>query len=520
MAARVERWTGRRAWWPLAWVIVCGSLVALRLYRLDGVPADIYGDIADIFDYLNQIFGLRWPVRFNYSAGPLYHYLIVPIYVLFGRSYLAIKIASVLVSLLVLASIWLLAREVSTNRWVGLLAVWIGGVSSWLLIFSRLGNSQILTPLLAGMEFVFLARYGKQGRVHNLLLATVFAGLGLYSYPQTFFLLPALAVSLLWWFLRKRVPPRHLLCAGVLALVIAVPFLLMLLHPGEVDEKYIGTKLEGLHWQAAVTTLARNTAASLLSLHVRGDRVFRSNPHRLPHLDPVTGVLLLVGIFVLVRNRSRDALWCTLWPLLFLQFPNILVLTRPLEVPSASRTLLIVPFAAVLAGLGLGWLASHIRRPMMGAAAVILVCVLIGWLNYHRYFNDYLHGLPNQNYSFARAIGEKIDAAPQDASVWIFGAYWGDKRTPERRAILYALAEPRALTFRDATGFDCTEVQSRGGPRLLILDPYNAALERAARECFPDAQFARLSAPSGKPVYAALWDYGAEPSRINESDSK
>src|SRR5262249_16407667 len=127
-----------------------------------------------------------WPTHFTLSSGPLYHYLIMPVIALTGPTYFGIKLASVLVSLGVLVATYALARRLIDERF-GLLATLIAGVSSWLLLFSRLGNSQILVPLLATCALWLVLRIVEGGRADVVACAMVSA-LGLYIYPQSFIL--------------------------------------------------------------------------------------------------------------------------------------------------------------------------------------------------------------------------------------------------------------------------------------------------------------------------------------------
>ena len=127
----------------------------------------------------------RWPVRFDLSAGPLYHYLIAPIIAVVGLDYAGLKLASVLVSLGVLAATYAFSRRL-VNDYFALLTTFIAGVSSWLLIFSRLGNSQILLPLLTAAALWLVIRVVQFNRQSDLVACAIVSALGLYVYPQSF----------------------------------------------------------------------------------------------------------------------------------------------------------------------------------------------------------------------------------------------------------------------------------------------------------------------------------------------
>ena len=128
-------------------LITSALLLFVRLFELDTLQSEVYGDIQIVHQYVKSIFIGDWPIRFTLSAGPLYHYLIAPIVAVAGLNYFGLKLASVAVSCGVLLATYGLSSNL-IDDYFALLAVAVAGVSSWLLIFSRLGDVEILVPLL------------------------------------------------------------------------------------------------------------------------------------------------------------------------------------------------------------------------------------------------------------------------------------------------------------------------------------------------------------------------------------
>ncbi|MGC8782298.1 MAG: ArnT family glycosyltransferase, partial [Anaerolineae bacterium] len=333
----------------LLFVATIGIILFLRLFRLDSLQREIYGDIMIVRNYVTNVLAGHWPTRFDLSAGPLYHYLIAPIVILVGRDYIGLKIASVIVSLGGLAATYALCREL-VDDYFALLTTFIAGVSSWLLVFSRLGNSQILSPLLTASALWLAVRFVKFNRQQDLIACAAVSALGLYVYPQLFVLPGVAFVTLL--LLRQTgfsVPVRALGLFVIVALICAIPFAFIVrADPANFTVGYVGSKIrpEG---GDLLSLVGHNTVKALLALHVRGDEIFRSNPPGLPHLDPLSGVLFLAGALYWLTDRERRR-WTPLWlaPFLLLQVPSILAVNQPREVPSASRTLGITPIAYML----------------------------------------------------------------------------------------------------------------------------------------------------------------------------
>src|SRR5262249_33814892 len=147
-------------------------VVFLRLFLLDSLQNDLYGDIEIVHRYVQNIRDGHWPFEFVLSAGPLYHYLITPIVAVAGMSYFGLKLASVIVSFGVLMATYALCRNL-IDDYFALLALAISGVSSWLLIWSRLGNSQILVALLTTSALWLMVRMVQQSRPADTIACAV-----------------------------------------------------------------------------------------------------------------------------------------------------------------------------------------------------------------------------------------------------------------------------------------------------------------------------------------------------------
>ena len=345
---RVSLWSlpARQAWFFVS--LLCTTAVALgvRLVNLDGLQNEVYGDIAIIYDYVRDILTGHWPTYVTVSAGPLYHYLITPLILLTGPTYHGLKLASVIVSLGVLAGTYALSRRL-LGDWFAVLATAIAGVSSWLLIFSRLGNSQILVPLLAVVPVWLVVRYMQGGRRGDLVASAVVSALGFYVYPQSV-ILPGVTFVVVVSLLLTRPtvagqPARSFRAAlpdlglfVIVTLVCALPFVgIVMKNLQGFLTGYIGSKMQVT--QSVWSVLALNVRHAALAFFTQGDIGFRSNPRGLPHIDRISSLLLLGGIvFWLLPGRIR---WSPVLflPLVLLQAPSILVLARPEEVPSASR---------------------------------------------------------------------------------------------------------------------------------------------------------------------------------------
>lgn len=454
----------------LFFAVTVSVILFLRLYQLDSLQREIYGDIMIVRNYVTNVLGGRWPIRFDLSAGPLYHYLIAPIVVVVGTEYLGIKVASVVVSLLALSATYLFSREL-VNDFFALLTMYIAGVSSWLLIFSRLGNSQILLPVLTATSLWLVIRVLKYGRRVDLVAAAVVSTLGLYVYPQSFILPGVIFLTLLLMrWAGFSLKAREMGLFILIVLLCAMPFLLIVrADPANFTAGYIGSKIkaEGSFW----ALLGNNIVKALMAFHARGDEGFRSNPVGLPHLDWISGVLFLVGIVYWLVSRDRRR-WLILLvvPFLLLQVPSVMALNQPREVPSASRTLGIVPIVYLLVATGVWWLIQELRRRFQGVIVPALAAVLllggILLLNVDRYFKRYINGLPYQDTPIGRLIADYANALPQDTHVYMVGCCWVYS-IPDR-FVDKEVARPRNFHYVEPNQLSCVQLQHMELPAVLI----------------------------------------------------
>ena len=469
----------------LLFALMVGIVLFLRLYKLDTLGSEIYGDIIIARNYMQGVLAGRWPVRFDLSAGPLYHYLIAPVIALVGLDYARLKLASVLVSLGVLAATYAFSRRL-VNDHFALLTTFIAGLSSWLLIFSRLGNSQILLPLLTAAALWLVIRVVQLNRQSDLIACAIVSALGLYVYPQSFVLPGAIFMTLL--FLRWTgfpVTGKRLGLFALIVLVCAIPFVFIVgTDPANFSEGYIGSKMKTDG--DFLTLLGQSVVRALLAFNVRGDESFRSNPSGLAQLDRISGILFLVGIVFWLTTRKRRR-WVPIWlvPLLVLQVPSILALNQPREVPSASRTLGVAPIVYMLVASGLWWLILVMRRRgwrwsyVSIVTAVVLGCML--FLNVQRYFKFYIGGLPYQDTPIGRLIADYADSLPPDTQVYMVGCCW-EHSIPDR-FVDKEVVRPQNWHYVDARDLSCLQLQFLQPPAVLIWSFYDALPAPQLQEC-------------------------------------
>jgi hypothetical protein len=492
----------------VAALVAFGAPLALRLFRLADFQAEPYGDINIVFESVQEVLRGDWPFRFTLSSGPLYHYLIAPLVTLFGFDYLGIKLASVVVSLPVLWFVYAFGRS-AVGHAFGLLGVFIAGVSSWLLIFSRLGNSQIVVPLLVMAALWAAVQFLRTGRTAYVVACAAVSALGLYGYPQSFVIAPTMLATLLVLKVCGHVVSwRALGQFGLTFALLALPFVLLLAEDaGNITGPYIFSKIEGV--ENPLASLATNFVSSMAAFHVKGDSVFRSNPVDQPHLDVWSGLFMLAGIVFWLRRDLRRWFPLLFVPFLLLQSASMLVVNFQAEVPSASRTLGVAPIAYLWAASGVWWMAVELRRrlPRAGtfaASAVVGVAlVLITQANVQRYFVDYGDGLPYGNTPIARTAVNYLDTLPAETNVYLFHCCW-EGSMPEPLSIQFDMRTPRRLVEITERTLTCDMLDAQiTRPAVLLWDFHYPLPDPNLQACAQRLPAQLHVAPNGKPAFYA-----------------
>lgn len=492
----------RSGLYRLALLLTVAISVLLRLLSLHSLQAEIYGDIATVREYIDLIRHGRWPIHFSLSAGPLYHYLVMPVIALAGPGYFGLKIASVVVSLGVLAATFAVGRRLDGDV-LALVSLFVAGVSSWLLIFSRLGNFLIVVPLLGTISLWLLIRFVQVQRRMDLVLSAAVAGLGLYAYPASFILAPTMAVTLVGLrFTGLRVRWKDIGTFGSTSLLVALPFLWVIRKdPGNFSTGYIGGKIRPAG--SALGLLLENLEKAALALHVQGDAVFRSNPAGRPHLDAVSGVLFFLGIvFWLLPERRR---WS---PVIFIPFllqhvPSVLVLSASTEVPSAGRSLGAAPETYLLVASGL-MLLMRLAAPLRGAPtalAVVLLAAILG-INIHRYFFEYIPELPYENTPIGALVSRYVNDLPAETEVYLVDCCWKDGM-PEPKGIIYGLDRPDHFHQLERGKVSCDTLERLREPAVLIWDFAAPLPDPALAPCAGWLSVQYYQSPQGRPVFNA-----------------
>ena len=385
--------------WLAAALAVLLLAAAFRLVALADVPPGLAQDEILDADIALFIRGGEHALFFRHGYGhePLYHYLAAPFAPLLGDNWLAIRLPSVILGLLLVAL---------TLRWArrdfGATAALVTGlglaVSWWPVVFSRIGIRPVLEPVLL-VAAVLCWPLGRaavtRGGLLRAGLAGLLLGLAMYSYTAARVspLIPALAAAVMavaYLLTRRRgetaagaARAQVVYAIAVLAVcgLVYLPLGLTLRAHPELQQRL--EQLEGplVALRAGdAGPVARAARATLGVFSVSGDpRWTYSLPGR-PLFDPLTALLFYGGL-LLAAWRWRRAVYA-----LVLAWLAVALLPSALspDAPSTVRLIGALPVVYLLPGLAVdriavwaaaarGWRGGRIIAPALAAVAVALL---------------------------------------------------------------------------------------------------------------------------------------------------
>ncbi len=498
-----QYWKSDRLFFILVLLVAVLGLI-FRLKDLAGVPPEMISAQVETYYSVSEIRqGGNYTLFSRNSVPEPLNYYWANLINLFSGQVLkmeTIRLANALAGLIGIGFIFGLGKQIA-NRWVGLVAAGLAGVSFWLILQERavIGGGLVF-PLMAGALLGLVKGLDEQdGRF--FLLSAVAVGLGLMS-NKIFLIFPlvVLVVILSW---RKGNSFKvsqllGLLGVGLLISVItALPLLRAIsLEPmsyfapilariGEYEVSYSGSPVLiffGNFVKAIGIANWTNQGSWVDSIANRGA------------VDGMTAVFFLVGIVILVKRYHKIRNWkllifLLLYPILLL--PSVLALAFPSENPSLTRSLGAAIPVLLLAAYGIVEVLKVITTALRqkSLAAVVIASVLIfgpvvvsnNNLVFQQFPAQYKTSAWNAS-EMAEVITRFYASGREGLSYLISYPYWVDSR-----AVAISMGRPEQNLSLPATEIANTLNVSLS--KLFILNPMDKNSIAELQAAYPEGVF-------------------------------
>lgn len=515
---RGDRGAVRSGWVGMAAILAVAA--GLRLVDLAGLPQAHYRDVAATANDALRAAAGHPRLHYVYDEG-LFANLMGAGFYAFGASDLMVRLPGAIAGILTCLGVARLGSALGWPR-AGLLGAFILAVTPWHVVLSRSGFRAVLLPLVLAYAFAFLVEARRHPGLWRFIAGGALFGLAAHVYPAARFaplilpiyLLAALGGSRERW---RRAVPGIAAFVGAAFLVTAPLLRDYLKHPEHVvyPHRVVSIWSPRLEPGTAVALFRESLAATLGMFHLRGDANARHNLPGAPMLDPLSGLLLLVGVVVAARGLSRSTAaregpgasagegagaLVLAWFVVML-LPTLFSVEG---VPHGLRSAGVIPPLVLLAGLGAetAGRALSVRVGRRAAAALGLVAaVAMTGATAYRYFVVWGRdpAIVAAHDGAFRAAARALLAAPPGVDRFLVAngtGYPHHGHPAEAEVYLFEMrsAPPILLGARDAA-----RLQLEGRPALVALIRRDDQVLEVIRSLNPGAPVVAIAAPGLSP---------------------
>lgn len=401
-----------KAWWPLFIIIIIA--IFFRFYNLAATPPGLYPDEAmDGTNAQEAIATGNYKIFYPENNGR--EGLFMNIQSVFLRVFNAnepwvLRSVSAIFGTLTVLGIYLLVLEIlkgnAQSKLIAFASSLFVALSFWHINFSRISFRAIMAPAFMVWGLYFLVktlnklRDNSQGKLLYWTLTIIGGlvyGLGMHSYIA-YRATPLLVILayLIYWLIYKIKFKKVFLNFVVFVVFALIAFAPLGIYFAKNPADFMGrtSQLSVTASSQPLKDLAINTIKTLGMFNVAGDYNWRHNYSGSPELYWPVGILFIVGIILgiaqLFRKNSLKEIRFLSWiSLLWMAIAALPVVISNEGLPHALRSILMIPPAYILAGIGLyfvyQFLENKINKKILTAFGILIVLGLIAQ-SYISYF--------------------------------------------------------------------------------------------------------------------------------------
>lgn len=422
----------------------------LRYYGLSNVPPSASLDEVSIGYNAYSIlqtgrdeYGTQFPIllrAYDDWRPALYAYLVIPFIKLLGLNVLAVRLPSVIFSVLTIIATYFLTCElirisrvrINANT-IGLVSSFLLAISPWHVYISRLGHE-----VNVGLSFVVFAILFFIKAINNIkkrifiFLSIIFFGLSLYTYQSEKVFVPLIILLLVFVYRDSLLKmKKEVVIPVVLGIILIIPLITSTLTPQGLI-RFRGTSAftqESFYKESANKVLKYKNEGNTLGQIINNRRlvplkIFTANyfshfnpkwlftnlssePFKAPNVGLLNlweAPLIVVGIFVLIFSKYIDPKNKKLIFLWFLLAP--IPASIATQAPHAMRFYNVLPTWQIFSALGLVYLLYRLGKYRVLILSVFSFAVFISLSSF---YNNYFIVFPKeQSSSFQYALSKTI----------------------------------------------------------------------------------------------------------------
>lgn len=435
---------------PIIIIVLFILAVFLRLYRLDTVPPSPSLDEVSIgynaysigktgMDEYKTPFPLQLRAYDDFRPA-LYLYPVVATVSTFGLSAFAVRLPSVIFSLVTLFFIYqtalLLGKKYFKSDVISIWALAVSTVSPWHIYISRLGHEVNLGLALFTAGTYAIMYWLVTQKKNGLYWSAIMMALSLYGYQSEKIVLPIFAATIAILFWRKFLTSKLVTIKALVLFVLLAGYAVMLTLSPQGLSRLHGTSAIGedapqmqqaRDKHARAVTSGDRVGALLTSKYVTAAAIVVNNyashfsprwlfmggrreSHKVPDMGLLSwwsGVLFIIGVWYGYQLLPKKLFFLLLsW-----------VLTGPIpasittQAPHAMRAITMFPAIMVMVGIGVGLLEKNKRWKIITTGILAVFILHQGVIFFQKYFVTFPL---EQSDSFQYALGGALAYVEQE----------------------------------------------------------------------------------------------------------
>ena len=315
----------------------------------------------------------------------MYHLAVSALTAFVGDHPFGYRLLSLYASLLTLACLYAFTRRLFGVPLALFSTTWLAFLL-WHMLVARLISRDTLLPLISIATLLSLSRtvpiYKHAKIISNSLpfgVLGLLLGISFYIHPAQIFVLLGIVSFMLYMLLTRQPMSRRTLgyfsFTVIIATVLAIPYITSSIRRDDINMvSRINRKLAEVQNEGWFSTVEDN----LLGFVWRGDADLTHNLPNQPLMDPISAVLLLVGIGYAIR-KYRQPRYVVLLIMGAWQLPILLGIPNS---PNFLGNLAFLPLMAIFVGLGIKQIykaTPRLQLPHMWWAVSLFMAVVVLW---------------------------------------------------------------------------------------------------------------------------------------------
>jgi len=333
----------------------------LIFYRLTEIPKNLSFDEVEFTKLALSLSDKPYIAYSQLATGhsTLYFYILLVSLKTFGINTFALRLPAAIFGILSIIIFYLILeiifkKDKILNTYYLILTTLIFLTSHWFLNFARFSFEATFLLFLELVSIFFLISFWRDKQSQNifLLISGLFSGLSFLSYTpgRIFFLLP-LSFLILQTLRTLKLYKLAYFLIPLIIIITPLTAYLVTNNDTRVDQQFF-LKNKEMTINEKVNGLWKNISSTALMFNIKGDVNGRHNYPNKPALNPILGILFLIGLISITTNyklfnhRSLDEDGRTtnyffLFYFLISLFPALM--TYPWENPNMLRTYTVLP---------------------------------------------------------------------------------------------------------------------------------------------------------------------------------